>query len=79
MAISADTGTGRTDRRTPSDSIDSLSRYDLTLLAIPLVMSLAGAVGATSPVPMRTALVVASLCAAAVVADALFLNPPTAR
>lgn len=81
MATSAGTDTGRNDRRTPFGSLGggSLSRYDLTLLVIPLVLTLSGIVGAALPVPTRGALVAAALCAAVVVADALFLNPPTAR
>lgn len=78
MATSTGTDVGRTDRRTSLGSPGPLSRYDLTLLVIPLVLALSGLVGAASAVPTPAALLVGALFGAAVVVDALFLNPPTA-
>lgn len=79
MAISTDPDAARTDRRTPSGPLRSLSRYDLTLLVIPLAFLCSFALGTALSVPTRTVMVVASLCGAAAVTDALFLNPPTGR
>lgn len=82
VAISIDPGARRSDRRTPSDPLpipDSLSRYDLTLLVIPLAFLCALVVGTALPVPTSASLVAASLCGAVVLTDALFLNPPTGR
>jgi hypothetical protein len=79
VAIGTSTETGRSDRRTPFGALGSLSRYDLTLLVIPLAFLCSLALGSALPVPTTTALVGAALCGAALVTDALFLNPPTAR
>lgn len=56
----------------------SLSRYDALLAAIPLAFGLALAAGTLLPVEPRTALSVAGLVGALVLADGLFLNPPGA-
>ena len=54
-----------------------LGRYDLALAAIPLSFLLAGVAGLTLSVPPRLALTAAAAVGAAVVADSLFINPPT--
>jgi len=85
VAISTDTDSdsGRSDRRTSFDRLgtlpESLSRYDLTLLVIPLVFLCAFVLGTALPVPTLASLVGASVFGAVVVTDALFLNPPTGR
>jgi len=85
VAISTDTdrAPGRSDRRTPFDRFgtlpDSLSRYDLTLLVIPLVFLCGLVLGSALPVPTLASLLGASVFGAIVVTDALFLNPPTGR
>ena len=53
-----------------------LSRYDAVLLAIPVAFATAVLVGSVLSVPTRSAVAVASLTATAVLADALFFNPP---
>lgn len=59
-----------------SGTIESLSRYDLLLLVVPLAFAVAlpgsYALGASS----RVALVAASFVGALAVADGLFVNPP---
>ena len=80
VAIGTGAGNGRTDGRTrplPLAPPDSPSRYDLTLLAIPLAFLCALVLGSTLPVPTASTLLVAAICGAAAVADALFCNPPT--
>jgi hypothetical protein len=82
VTVSTDSEPGCSARRTTFRSLaplDSLSRYDLTLLVIPLAFLCALAVGSALPVPTLVSLVGASLFGAVVVTDALFLNPPTAR
>jgi hypothetical protein len=82
VPVSTDSEPGRSVRRTPFRSLaplDSLARYDLALLVIPLAFLGALVVGSALPVPTLASLVGASLFGAAVVTDALFLNPPTAR
>ena len=53
-----------------------LGRYDLALAAIPLSFLLAGVAGLALSVPPRLALTAAAV-GAVVVADSLFLTPPT--
>lgn len=60
-------------------SEESLSRYDLVLVVLPLLFVLATAAGALSTIPMRVALASASLFGGVLVADALFVNPPVRR
>lgn len=82
MAIGTRTENGRTGRRTGLARLGlsgPLSRYDLVLFVIPLAFLFALVLGAALPVPTSAALVGAALCGVAVVTDALFLNPPTAR
>ncbi|WP_277542015.1 hypothetical protein [Haloarcula laminariae] len=55
----------------------SVSRYDLVLAVIPVAFLLTVVASGLLGVTMRTALAVGALLGAAVVTDALFLNPPT--
>ncbi|WP_262180671.1 hypothetical protein [Haloarcula laminariae] len=55
----------------------SVSRYDLVLAVIPVAFLLTAVASGLLGVTMRTALAVGALLGAAVVTDALFLNPPT--
>ena len=80
MATSTDTELRRTDRRrrlAPGALARSLTRYDLTLLVVPLAFLCALVLGSVLQVSTSAALSGAALCGAVVVADALFLNPPT--
>jgi len=62
----------------PRSLADELSRYDVVLLAIPLAFLFGLVVSGLPSVPVEGALGVASAVGAVAVADALFLNPPTA-
>lgn len=81
MATSSNTDPGRSARRTPFEPFrsipDSLSRYDVVLLAIPVVFLCALAIGTALSVSPRESAIAAALCGVALVTDALFLNPPT--
>lgn len=82
MAIRTDPNPGRGDRRTTLGSLarlESLSRYDLALLLIPLAFLCSFVLGSMFPVPTSASLVGASLFGAAVVTDVYFRNPPTVR
>lgn len=59
--------------------VNELSRYDVLLIALPAAFMLAALTGLLSSVPMRTALVGASLFGGVVLTDALFINPPVER
>lgn len=80
MATSSNTDPGPSARRTPFEPfrsiLDSLSRYDLVLLAVPVVFLCALAIGTALSVPPRESVIAAALCGMALVTDALFLNPP---
>ncbi len=54
----------------------SLDRYDLTLAIIPVAFGVALAIAPVSGVAVERLLVPAAVVAAAVVADACYLNPP---
>ena len=58
--------------------IARLSRYDLVLVAIPLAFLVGIAATVGLGVSVRGSMAVASLVGGAVVADALFINPPSA-
>ena len=64
------------DERRPVD-VPSLSRYDLLLASIPLVLLLAWIVGRLTSVPLWAALAAGSLVALPLLADGLAVNPPT--
>ncbi len=68
------TGSGDTLRR----RIARLSRYDLVLVAIPLAFLVGITATVAAGVSVQGSMTVASLVGGAVVADALFLNPPSA-
>lgn len=53
-----------------------LSRYDLLLVTIPLVLVLSGLVGALTSLPVWTAVAVGALAALPLLADGLAVNPP---
>ena len=54
----------------------SLSRYDVVLALLPLAILLPAVASGLLGVTLHTALGVGSLLGVAVLADALFLNPP---
>ena len=53
-----------------------LSRYDLLLAIIPLVLLVAGAIGQLTGAPVWAALAAGSLVALPLLADGLAVNPP---
>jgi hypothetical protein len=59
------------------DSLGSLSRHDLSLVAIALPLVVALLFGVVSPVEMVAALAAASVPATGGLGYALFYNPPT--
>ncbi|WP_247009017.1 hypothetical protein [Halorientalis litorea] len=63
-----------TDQRTP---VAGLSRYDLVLVLIPLVLAASVFLGHLLSVPVEMTLAGASVVGTAALVDALFLNPPT--
>lgn len=71
-------GTGRprpADELRPVDP-DRLSRYDLLLGSISLLLLVAWLVGQLSAVPVWAAMALGSLLAVPLVADGLAVNPP---
>lgn len=58
--------------------LGSLSRYDLLLLVLPLVLGAAALVGAVLPLTFETTLALGAVIGAGLVVDAVFVHPPTA-
>jgi len=56
--------------------LEALSRYDLLLAAIPLVLAVALLTGLVSPVPVHFAVGGGALLGSVLVADALYVHPP---
>lgn len=54
-----------------------LSRYDVLLAAIPLLLAVAVTVYVLFPVPFHLAVTAGATLSCLLVTDALFLNPPT--
>lgn len=54
-----------------------VSRYDLLLAVIPVVLGLALTVGLLTGVPSHLAVLSGALFCAVLVADAVYFNPPT--
>ena len=59
--------------------LGQLSRYDLLLAAIPLVMAGALAVYLFAPIPFHLAVAASGVLGAVVMVDALYFNPPTSE
>lgn len=59
-------------------SPDELSRHDLVLVAIPVAFLFALVAGRLLAVPVQGSMTVAAAVGAIAMADALFLNPPSA-
>jgi|GEM_PF-2150946 len=57
--------------------VGQLSRYDLLLAAIPLVLALSLAVYAIFAIPFEMALAGGALISVLCIADALYFHPPT--
>ena len=66
----------RPDGISPID-LDELTRYDLVLSAIPLILLSAWVLGQAAAVPMWAAMAAAALVVLPMVADVLVVNPPT--
>lgn len=81
MTTSRDAGERRTDDRfdTFRERLPTLSRYDLLLALVPLTLAAVLAVHATLAVPFRLAVVGWATVGLLVLADALYINPPTSR
>jgi hypothetical protein len=62
--------------RVRNRTTQTLTRYDLLLLAIPTTVFVALLVAQVSPLSVSTSLDGASLVGAVAVADGLFVNPP---
>lgn len=77
MSSSPNTGHRNRDRRLPLDGVPDLSRYDAVLAAIPAALLLASLVAAALPVSFRAAVAPGAAVSALLVADALYLNPPS--
>lgn len=71
-------GTGRpvAPGEPPGPDLPPLSRYDLLLVTIPLILVLAGLVGAATPLPIWTTVAVGALASVPLLADGLAVNPP---
>lgn len=71
-------GIARPDRpdEVLSASGPPVSRYDLLLAILPLVLLLAWTIGQVTSVPLWATLAVGSLFAIPLLADGLLLNPP---
>jgi len=78
MAVSRTPGRER-QSRTDAGRFVGPTRYDLALLGIPTLFCLALLGHLVLGVPLVTALLPASVAGVALVVDAVFLNPPTAR
>lgn len=57
--------------------VGRLSRYDVLLAAIPVLLALAMTVSVLFPVPFHLAVSGGAMLSCLLVTDALFLNPPT--
>lgn len=76
MAVSRNSRTSGNDPF--SDSFfGQISRYDLLLAAIPLVLALGFAAGRVLPVALHVSVGAGALCGCLLLADALYVNPPT--
>ncbi|MXR52844.1 hypothetical protein GRX03_14670 [Halovenus sp. WSH3] len=78
MAVSRNTGHSSTETFWER-VFGQLSRHDLVLTAIPLVFALAWVVTFALPIPFLAALAGSAVLSAAVLVDALFVNPPCER
>lgn len=75
MATSDAPGFGPQDGRQTRHR--SLTRYDLVLLVIPVVLAASLLASLLTPVSLTASLAAGSLVGTAVLVDALFRNPPT--
>jgi uncharacterized transporter YbjL len=76
MAVSRNSGHG--PNGTPVEQFaGQLSRYDLLLAAIPLVLGLGTIVGTLPTVPFHLGVGVGAAVSALLVADAVYFHPPT--
>lgn len=75
MAVSRNSGHSGNGPSSPGFS-GQVSRYDLLLAAIPLVLAVALLTGLVSPMPVHLAVGGGALMGGAFVADALYFHPP---
>jgi len=76
MAVSRNSG-HRPNGSFAGQFVSRLSRYDLLLAGIPLVLALGLIVGALSAVPFHLGVAAGSLLSALLIADAVYFHPPT--
>lgn len=76
MATSRNSVQGRTGS-TSGQYFVQVSRYDLVLAAIPLVLGFALLAGALLPIPLHFSTAAGAIIGGLFVADALYFNPPT--
>ena len=71
--------TGRRTRHSDTHRRESLSRYDIVLALIPVVLVLTAVTAQLLSIELPLALVVGAVMTTVAVVDALFVNPPTGR
>lgn len=76
MAVSNSTGVRHEDN-VWQRILGQLSRYDVLLAAIPVLLALALTVYVLFPIPFHLAVTGGAMLSCLLVTDALFLNPPT--
>jgi len=76
MAVS---DTSRHSGRTGFDWLDGISRYDLVLTVIPVVLVVAVLANAFLGIPFEAAVACGAGLSLALVVDALFVHPPVDR
>jgi hypothetical protein len=79
MSTSPNTGrrTARRSLRTLREGLPDPSRYDLLLVGMPLLFAAALLAHAALSVPFRVAVAVGGVASLALLADALYLHPPS--
>ena len=76
MAVSRDSANAQNDGFFDKLS-GQLSRYDLLLAAIPLVLAFAAVAGVVFPVSLHLSVAGAALFCSPLLVDAMYINPPT--
>ena len=79
MSTSRNTGPRKAARsiRTLFEGLPDPSRYDLLLVGMPLLFAVALSAHTILSVPFRVAVAVGGLASLALLADALYLHPPS--
>ena len=79
MSTSRNTGqrTVRRSLRTLREGLPDLSRYDVLLVAMPAIFAVALSAHAVLSVPVRPAVATGAVASLLLLADALYLHPPS--